>query len=207
MQTVTIPFSGFYCSTHETALDSALEQMFSDDSGYPIDSILQKAQNCIDWRVAHLAYAQLYANNLSDETGITWKFAKLDSPRFYNYRNDEIEVEITETELRRIFDECDKQSLAAIVSERLKPRSGFVPFYSDKLADWPDTLEQWETVQLSLLMESYCDEYVDSEARDYYMIDDSNGELTAVLESSIPADMLESLYSELESHNEQTQHD
>jgi len=194
----TIPFSGFYESSHDSQLDDTLSQMFSDESGEPIDDIVSDAFDSIDWRIVHLAYAQAYCSALADECEATWKYVKLDSPREYNFRSDEIDVEIASDELQRMYSAVDKVDLAAMIERRLAPRSGFIPFYSNDVTQWGQ-LSKWESAQISLLVECYCNQYCDAESRAWELIDDCNGQITAMLESAIPADKLQSLYARAES--------
>lgn len=191
----SIPFSGFYNSWHDSALDDALTIMCSDENGDIIDSRYSLATNAIDWRIAHLAYAQLYCERLATACNATWQFAKLDSPRFDNYRTDEIDVTIDLPELQRMHDAIDPVAFAALVQERLAPRSGFIPFYSADLSEWGN-LSEWESPQLSLLVEAYCDMYETAESRDCWLVDDSNGDITRCIESAIPADALNKIYEE-----------
>jgi hypothetical protein len=191
----TIPFSGFYESIHDANIDSALEIMVSDDSGEPDTERLNAAYAAIDWRKVHLAYAQEYASTLADECAATWQFVKLVSPREYNFRTDEIDVSISMAELQRMMALVDRAPLAALVAERLAPRSGFAPFYSDDLEDWGD-LAEWDAPQLSLLVEAYCDTYETAEHRDCWILDDCNGGITGMLEDAMPEDAIAALYGE-----------
>lgn len=46
----TIPFSGFYCTLHESALDDAVEQMFSTDGCVVNHGLVDRAQFECEWR-------------------------------------------------------------------------------------------------------------------------------------------------------------
>ncbi len=194
-RTCTIPFSGFYESNHDAMLDYTIEQICSDENGDIDDAKHDAAWRAIDWRKVHLAYAQEYAANLISECGIQGAaFVKLDSPREYNFRSDEIDVSIPLAELQRMRGEVDDATLRAMVADRLAPRSGFAPFYSDDLDDWGE-LDEWEAPQLSILVECYCDMYVKAWERDYEMVDDCNGAITAMVENALPADVLGMIYA------------
>lgn len=191
----TIPFSGFYESHHDAALDYTLEQICSDENGDVDDAKHDAAWRAIDWRKVHLAYAQEYAANLISECGIQGAaFVKLDSPREYNFRSDEIDVSIPLSELHRMRSEVDDATLRAMVADRLAPRSGFSPFYSDNLDDWGD-IDEWEAPQLSILVECYCNLYADEWERDCETVDDCNGAITAMIEGALPADILGAIYA------------
>ena len=196
-RTTSIPFSGFYESAHDAQLDRALESAFSDENGNPIASILSDAFDCVDWRVAHLAYAQLYCEALADACEAKWTFAKLDSPREYNFRSDEIDVTLTLAELQRMRAHVETATLAALVADRCTSRDGFCSFYSADLGDWGE-LEEWDAPQLALLVECYCNAYVPADERAWELVDDCNGELTAIIESAISKEKLTALYARLE---------
>lgn len=194
-RTTTIPFSGFYESAHDSQLDRALEQMFPDDEGTPLDDTTSRAWNAIDWRVVHLAYAQHYSEALADACDVKWQFAKLDSPREYNFRSDEIDVTIDLAELVRMQAAVDPAELAALVAKRCTSRDGFISFYSADLGDWPP-LADWEAPQLALLVECYCEQFTTDEERAWELVDDCNGEITAMIEAAIPAATLTALYND-----------
>lgn len=67
------------------------------------------------------------------------EFQKVSSPMFYNFENDSVHVKVTidreylknkVIEYREKFDEYLK--------EKYTPRSGFAPFYSNRVSDWID---------------------------------------------------------------------
>ena len=194
-RTTTILFSGFYESAHDAQLDDALAQMFSDDSGDAIADLQERALDAVDWRMVRLAYAQTYCEALADACEAKWQFAKLDSPREYNFRSDEIDVTIEFAELQRMHDAIDAGELAKRIAERCTSRDGFCSFYSNEVAEWGE-LAEWEAPQLALLVELYCDGFASAEERAWELVDDCNGELTAMLENAMPKDVLTALYTE-----------
>jgi len=195
-RTCSIPFSGFYESSHDAALDDYLQQIFSDDSGCETTPAYDIAWQAIDWRITYLAYAQLYCKNLANETGATWQFLNLDSPREYNFRSDEIDVTVSLAELQRIrryvLDGHESDWLQ-LCKDRLTARDGFIPFYSSNPYTW-GTLEDWEAPQISLLVECYVmarlAEYESDPAwyLAYECVDDCNGDISRAIESAIPAE-------------------
>lgn len=166
MTEIRIPFSGFYNSWHDAALDDALEQAFSDDSGTLDQDAHDAAFDRINWQSVHRAYVAEYARVLSNECampGLT--FNRLVSPREYNFFTDEIICDLPADTLADIYQRSDKPALAALVAERLEARSGFIPFYSDDLEQWGPFTE-WEAPQIDLLIESWCNEWESAEWRD-----------------------------------------
>lgn len=186
VRTAPIPFAGFYNSWHDSALDDALSSLAQDDNGETIADEYARLERNMQWSVAFLAYAQLYCERLADETGATWEFAKLDSPREYNFRTDEIDVTVSLPELQRMLDAVEPDALQTLANDRLSPRSGFIPFYSSDVTQW-GALDTWDSPLLGLLIESYCDAMdQDAESRDCYLVDDCNGDVTACVEAGLP---------------------
>ena len=184
----SLPFSGFYNSVHDANLDRELEQMFADDNGEPFWGLIDRAHGDCRWHSVHVAYAKAYTEKLCEECDIKGaKIHSLDRPREYNFRSDEIDVTFPLAELRRMLAHVERETLRKRVAERLKPRSGFIPFYSDNLEAWGD-LETWEAPQLSILVEVYCDEFTTREQRDCWLMDDfsGNGHLTSWIENATP---------------------
>lgn len=182
-----IPFSGFYYSSHDGKLDEALLLMFGDDECEPTPAH-EIAFDAVEWREVWLAYAQEYVSNLADECDANWQFTRLVSPREYNFATDEIDVEISLKELRRMYRELTAhgwQSFRNLVSERLAPRDGFIPFYSNVVEKW-GALDEWESPQISLMVESYCNLHCSDEWRAWDCVDDCNGEVSQMIESAIP---------------------
>jgi hypothetical protein len=184
MRTAIIPFSGFYESTHDAALDDALHSMFQDDCGDATPAY-DIASDAIDWRAAHIAYARLYADWLASECNATWQFDEMNSPRFYNYETDQIRATITLAELQRMQSSIDRADWLALCEERLTARSGFIPFYSSNPDTWGE-LHEWEAPQLGLLVECYCNAYCDEQHRAWELVDDCNGDVSRCIESAIP---------------------
>ncbi len=167
---ITIPFSGFYNSWHDDSLEQALSDMFQDDSGdfdESRESEYEKFSNKVQWRKAYNSYAAAYSEVLRDECKLPGlQFVELWSPRFYNYETDSIYCNLPAATLQQIWADCDKQALQTLATERLTARDGFSPFYSADVADWGDNPLEWESPLQSLLIESWCNEWEDSEWRD-----------------------------------------
>lgn len=192
---LAIPFSGFYYSIHDSNLDYALKQMYQDDHGDSIGNLSEYASDKIAWCKVWLAYSEAYCEAWSDETGIACKFDKLESPRFYNFRTDQIIAIFEWSELQRIYSECDKQSLAALIKERCTSYDGFISFYSPDVTEWPVDLTEWESPQLELLVQSFASETMSDD--DYlYLMDDysGNGYFDSWLCEAMPDDLDSRLY-------------
>lgn len=154
-----IPFSGFYNSVHDVELTQQVGQLLDTvGHGEPNQKLFDLfwRGDCIDWARVHCNYARHYAGNLARELGTRWTFAKLSSPREYNFETDRIFVDVSETESCRWFDYCDPVALDRIAAERHTSRSGFISFYSPDWRTWSDPRD-WEPEQLQTLLLAWID--------------------------------------------------
>ena len=147
----TIPFSGFYYSLHDSALDSALESIFSDDSGEKRDSIFYAAQAATDWRTVQNKYAVEYAAAFAAKFNLPLQFESMKSPREYNFSTDIIYCTISDGDAARFFDTCDKTLLDKIARETFTSRDGFASFYDPDFTEWGDILT-WDHNQMGALV-------------------------------------------------------
>ncbi|UZZ64575.1 hypothetical protein [Curvibacter phage PCA1] len=151
---VTIPFSGFYCSLHDSELDQALKSSFSDNSGNCNDDIIQLAFDAVHWGLVHNQYAREYCAQFAKEfkiSGLT--FDKLRSPKEYNFTTDRIFATLDIEELRRILSRVTPENLAAVARAKFTSRSGFISFYSPDVCSWGE-LGTWDHNQTGALIEA-----------------------------------------------------
>lgn len=151
MMLTTIPFSGFYYSLHDSALDSALESIFSDDNGEKRDIIFYAAQEAADWRMVQNQYAAEYAAAFAAEFNMPLQFESMKSPRECNFSTDVIYCTISADDATWLFDTCDKTLLAKIARETFTSRDGFASFYDPDFTTWGDILT-WDHNQLGALI-------------------------------------------------------
>lgn len=156
---VQLPFSGFYESVHMDAIESQIEQMIDnkeEDTGkkYEHPDIPKKV-----FTEYAEQYADAWVDAFKDSTGldISGKFVNLHSPKYYNYSTDEIDYEVSDDKLKKVFEYAlknDKSGLAKFIKDRLEPRSGFSPFYSNDISEWGD-FSKLEEPQVSLILDFY----------------------------------------------------
>lgn len=119
-------------------------------------------------------WASKYESAL-DDMGVSvpsLSFAAIRSPREYNFTTDACECEISEEDLIKVFDYAlsiqrdmdggredyngekikGYMTFADYVSERMRPRSGFMPYYSQDLADW-GAVTEWDCAQTEVLFD------------------------------------------------------
>lgn len=151
----TLPFAGFYGSSHDSNLDLALERLFSDRAtGCHINQgLMNRAFDSIDWQMVHTKYASAYVDAFADEFGIDLKFESLQSPKYYNFETDRIFCEISEDEVRRLLLDVDLGDLTTCAKERFTSRSGFHSFYDPDWRTWGDVLE-WDHNQVGTVLEA-----------------------------------------------------
>lgn len=150
----TIPFSGFYYSLHDSALDSALDSIFSDDSGNARPALVCKAHDAADWRKVQNNYAAEYAAAFAAEFNLPLRFGSMESPREYNFSTDIVYCTISAENATWLFDTCDKTLLAKIARETFTSRDGFISFYSPDFTEWGDILA-WDHNQLGALIRAH----------------------------------------------------
>lgn len=153
--TVVIPFSGFYDSVHDDALDRALDGCFADASGSPNDTLSSRAANATMWPAVHALYARDYAGYFCTEFKIRgWQFQELHSPREYNFTTDRIFGTLPIRELRRLMRETPWTTLDATAASLFTSRSGFSSFYSPDVGAW-GPLTTWDHNQFFALITAY----------------------------------------------------
>lgn len=183
---VTIPFAGFYYSVHDSELDCALEQMFSNyETGDAIDGLVSHASDACDWSQVFKEYAQEYTENFGKEFGIhTLKFESLESPKYYNFSTDRIFAHVDYEELQRIYNEVDKDELAIAIKDKFTSRSGFISFYANSIEEW-GPFEDWDFNQYGTLIEVFVGELDGYKEIDLMENARGNGGLDNMISSAI----------------------
>jgi hypothetical protein len=151
----TIPFSGFYDSRHNDAIDRAIESLFQDDRGDCNSDLINHFYNkdCIDFQKVRESYARDYTQALAIASKLQITFDELNSPKEYNFTTDRIFVNISEKSARKLFASVDKDVLRQYIKETFTSRSGFISYYSPDLNDWPDDITEWDHNQIGTLIE------------------------------------------------------
>ena len=123
LQTLEIPFMGFY----ETVLDMHLQNEL-EQSGLELD---------IDWKATRERIAQAYAEIWLYRVGLTGVFVELLSPKEYNFETDRLVVQVEHNfRLTEYAGVIGSRDFAAWVKENYSTRSGFVSFVKP-VAEWP----------------------------------------------------------------------
>ena len=188
----TIPFSGFYESLHDSALDDALKDIFRDDSGIENSELVYRAWDAADWSTIRELYSKEYAENFAREFGIkTLEFESISSPREYNFAIDRIFCYIDYSELCGIIKTFNPAEFSAFVRERFTSRDGFISFYPADLAEW-GKIESWDHNQCGTAIEFYAMQESSGEFdswKEYALMENSqcNGFLQEIIWKNCPA--------------------
>lgn len=185
LRETTIPFCGFYCSLADGQIDAAVELMQYNADEDPESELhgIPDLWDKINYREVFLAYAQEYLERYQEWLADEWeldiglRYGELSSPREYNFTTDQIIAQMTDEDLltlRRFVLKNLEPEFRRLVHDRLKERSGFMPFYSNDLDDWPVDPRAWETAQRGMLFAVFGELPVDwmDEIDVYQMVDE-----------------------------------
>jgi len=113
-----IDFGGFYHSIHSELIDDRIESFEIDE-----DKVNYK-ETCNNYCIE-------FINSINDMLELNLKFIKIDSPKFYNFTTDKIEVEINENDFNKLKDiYLNSNEFIDYVNENSKSCSGFISFYN-----------------------------------------------------------------------------
>lgn len=172
---VRVPFQGFYQSIHEDALDRA-DEMRNEDLDESEHEVVSLTHENIRQYVGD--YLKRLSSRLPCEDNFT--DFRVSSPREYNFDTDQVIATLHANTLRVLLAEVkslDAEGFRKRVHEELKPRSGFAPYYSNDLGEWPEDPAEWGSARLELLIRFYL-EAEHSEGWEMSIVEDmqANGE-------------------------------
>lgn len=142
----TLPFSGFYCSLHDDAVDHTIDMIFEDN-----ENLKQHLSDNCDYREVYTKYAAEYTRAFSEEFKIDLSFKSLQSPREYNFTTDRIFADISIAEIKRLYTAVDKTILQKCAAERFTTRPGFISFYDPDIKTWR-AVDTWDCNQVGTLI-------------------------------------------------------
>lgn len=131
----TLPFAGFYNSVYE----DCIERLFEEDNEE------------LDVSKLALAIAKDYTEFFAHLFNLKLTFKSLFRPREYNFRTDEIVVDLQDVE--DLYKRVNKKTLKDIAREKFSDRSGFISFYSPDVESW-GSVGAWDGNQVSCLLEA-----------------------------------------------------
>lgn len=182
-----IPWSGMYNTLHDDAIDSALNDVFSDhDTGCQVNAdLVGRAFEKMNWRAVHVAYAEEYCKNFAHEFKLDLGFESMTSPREYNFTSDICYGLLGTADLLRVFATVDTPNLRAKVRANHTSRDGFISFYDNDLDNWGNVLS-WDHNQIGTLLQAFVEQESTNDwdgYEEYNLMSDSfgNGFLDGIL--------------------------
>tara|TARA_R110002095_G_scaffold138164_1_gene119673 strand:- start:1722 stop:2132 length:411 start_codon:yes stop_codon:yes gene_type:complete len=83
----------------------------------------------LNYKSIFINYASDWLDLLSNEIRIELKFINLDSPKYYNFRTDEIVTEISQSNFEALKDEYLTAECIEYINTESASRDGFASFY------------------------------------------------------------------------------
>lgn len=158
-------FTGLYNTAIGEILDGSLEresEEIAGEDGHELFIFLDNARSLVDWQKVHLHTSQVCveefaAHSCAAAAGLAnVKFSRVDSPNFYNYRTDEVEISV-DVDLKKagawLLRELANREVMDKVLERHTSCEGFVSFISNAASDW---LRVAKTMADGILPPSFC---------------------------------------------------
>ena len=130
---IIAPFSGFYETVHGGKVEDTARIYYTDDQDNEIEEDNKNYQKtyieyCKNW-VMHLS-EEIKNNDFVKDINIIFK--DLESPKFYNFENDRLVMNIDIVSIQKIQDLIIKdysEELEIELKEQFTPRDGYSPFY------------------------------------------------------------------------------
>jgi hypothetical protein len=128
-------FSGFYGSVWDDV------DFYGEDDYYQLPEGIT-FDDMFDWTMYHKAIAKRMCDFVEDELRpfvSKIKFVKINSPKFYNFENDEIVCEI-DLDIQKVhrYLLANFHTFDRYVADRYTSRDGFISFHSSNPFEWLD---------------------------------------------------------------------
>ena len=121
---------------------------------FEIDTIqgIEEREIEIDYKKVAEEIAKQYSSFVSDFFGFTLSFDRVYFPREYNFDKEEIICDVNIKDIKNLLKDSEVYKVfEKIAYEELKPRSGFIPFYSYNPQAW-GKVDKWNKAQIELLL-------------------------------------------------------
>lgn len=119
-------------------------------------------------------WIDLLCDNFHSEYGIDLKpnlnSVTMDSPREYNFETDRLFCGVSFNAIKTLYEE-NKTQCDDYIFNRMKPRSGFIPYYPNDTKQWGDC-ESWDYNQWGLILEALITDSITDRTNDdisYYI--------------------------------------
>ena len=157
----TVNFGGFYNSIHSDIIDTYVEDM-------------EYNWENVDYISTYKEYSKSYIKVLNNILDTNIIFKALNSPKFYNYSTDTINVEISKKDILKLFkyikDEDLKQEVFNIIKEASTSRDGYIAFYNYVDFFKKDNLGILAECLIDVILENLQDRIIDGICSNYIEI-------------------------------------
>lgn len=209
MQTIQIPFDGFYESASDSLIEDVINQAF-DYEGTGCPEIPDEFWNQWNSKDVCIAYSKLYVERfnmyLNDILGIEieLEFDALVSPKYYNFETDRIFCKIKDKDVSKLWSLTNKSDFALMVKERHSSRDGFISFYANDatVEPWSKPMKEWDSVQLQTMLMACLESHGIGEISTWDIMEDCSGSgaLDNVVWNNCPKPCLDMVNMYDESH-------
>jgi len=177
---IALNFGGFYQSWHDEIVEQAVAYacgLVDEDTGEVRSDELFASIN--SWEPYFQQYAEAWVDQFNDEVGTSLEFARIDSPREYNFRTDAIMVDASNRDILRIFayvrENLLKSDALEIARSITTSRDGFIAFYK--------YYQLFQRENRDLLAECLCDAIIAAQNNSYpWIVEDFEAEYCPQLE-------------------------
>ena len=156
-----VNFGGFYYSVHSDIIDTYIE-----DYEYNWEDVNYEATN--------KEYSQSYVKALNNILDTNIIFKALNSPKFYNFTTDTINVEISKKDILKLFkyikDEDLKQEVFNLIKDSSTSKNVYVAFYEYKDFFKKENLDILVECLLDIIIENLQDRIIDDIQGNYIEI-------------------------------------
>lgn len=162
MQNLTINtainFGGFYNSIHNDVIDNYID-------------LMEYNWENVNYKATYKNYSEDYIKVLNNKLNTDIIFKALNSPKYYNYSTDNINVEITKKDILKLFkyikEEELKEEVINIIKESSTSKDGYIAFYSYKDFFKKDNLDILVECLLEVIVEELQDDIVEELQANY----------------------------------------
>jgi hypothetical protein len=167
-----IPFSGFYNSEHDAAIDQVTDYLWEDLD----DTLFQTFHKNVNWQRVNGLYARDYVKWLAEALNTTLEFEELQSLGDSNFTTDRIFAKVEYGFVFKMLSEVQGKKLDEVIGERFTNRPGFISHYPNNISEWPRLISEWDYNHLGTVMEAYMrdNELRDTDYAEYALEKDSS---------------------------------
>ena len=157
-----LDFGGFYESIHNWNIENSIASHFDVDS---YDDLSDDDVDIIDFKAMRLDYAKQWFNLYYQNVFSHGDFIGIDSPSYYNFETDKIEVEISASKVNQIIEACCNDYEARdFIDNHSQSYDGFNSFYEgfDNVKKNPAVFMNYYTRYLSEINKDEINDFFDS---------------------------------------------